>query len=66
MRCWREGSGDEAGELRGTVRDLARGRAAAFDGLAALFTLLSATLLGDDMVVLASENGDDTTDINLS
>jgi len=46
IRCWYERGDDDAVWLRGTVRDLSRGRALAFEGLESLLLKLPA-LIGD-------------------
>jgi len=44
IRCWSEGEGESGPRLRGSVRDLARGRSSGFDGLPALFARIEAIL----------------------
>ena len=46
IRCWYERGDGDALWLRGTVRDLARGRSLAFEGLDSLLLKLPA-LIGD-------------------
>jgi hypothetical protein len=46
IRCWYERGGDDVAWLRGTVRDLSRGRSLAFEGLDSLLLKLPA-LIGD-------------------
>ena len=46
IRCWYERGDDDAVWLRGTVRDLSRGRSLSFDGLESLLHKLPA-LIGD-------------------
>ncbi len=49
VRCWQEGvDSAHGGVLRGTLRDLARGRAVSFEGLDALVGSLRCTLWPDD------------------
>ena len=47
IRCWYEQGDDGAVWLRGTVRDLSRGRSLAFDGFESLLLKLPA-LIGDN------------------
>jgi hypothetical protein len=46
IRCWEERDSSGAVKLRGSVRDLSRGRAAAFEGFAALGEQLQ-RIIGD-------------------
>ncbi|NIJ18690.1 hypothetical protein FHS95_000359 [Sphingomonas naasensis] len=46
IRCWYERGDDDVVWLRGTVRDLSRGRSLAFEGLESLLLKLPA-LIGD-------------------
>ncbi|MEG3089107.1 hypothetical protein [Sphingomonas sp. PB4P5] len=46
IRCWYERGDGDALWLRGTVRDLARGRSLAFEGIDSLLVKLP-TLVGD-------------------
>ena len=46
IRCWYERGDDDVAWLRGTVRDLSRGRSHAFEGLESLLSKLPA-LIGD-------------------
>lgn len=46
IRCWEERDGAGAVKLRGSVRDLTRGRAVAFEGFAALGEQLQ-LIIGD-------------------
>jgi hypothetical protein len=47
IRCWYEHGDDDAVWLRGTVRDLSRGRSLAFEGIESLLLKLPA-LIGDN------------------
>lgn len=44
IRCWHERGDDEVVRLRGTIRDLSRGRSLAFEGVESLLLKLPAML----------------------
>lgn len=52
VRCWREGSVADGTVLRGTVRDLSRGRAVGFEGFDRLVDLLGVALAAGDVPLL--------------
>ncbi|WP_380785936.1 hypothetical protein [Sphingomonas sp. R86521] len=64
VRCWREGSVADAAVLRGTVRDLSRGRAVGFEGFDRLVDLLDGAFAADDMLLVPTGGHDEVGSSN--